>query len=98
VDAPEFDKKMTLRRRTIILSVFDTMFVFGMIVFLYVVGVSYFQPYWLSRQVFHLQEGISWLSWLRNDRMGVIAIAGSCVGFFGARVLRNSGNVGSANK
>lgn len=76
-------------RRTVILSILDTLFVFGLIVFLYVVGVSYFQPYWLSKQVFHLQEGIWWLGWLRNDTIGVIGFVLSVAGFFGARYLRN---------
>jgi len=77
------------RKRTILLSVSDTAFVFGLIIFLYVVGVSYFQPYWLSRQVFHLQQGISWLSWLRNDTLGVIALVASMLGFFSSRLVRN---------
>jgi len=76
-------------KRTLILSVFDTLFLFGLIVFIYEVGVSYFQPQWLSKQVVHLQEGISWLSWLRNDTLGVIALGLSVLGYFGSRYLRN---------
>jgi len=77
------------RKRIILLSIFDTIFIFGLIVFLYVVGISYFQPYWLDKQVFHLQEGISWLDWLRNDTLGVIAFVASVLGFFFSRILRN---------
>jgi len=71
------------------LSVCETLFLFGLIIFIYEVGVSYFQPQWLSKQVIHLQEGVSWLSWLRNDTLGVIAFALSVLGYFGSRYLRN---------
>jgi hypothetical protein len=75
--------------RALLTSIMDTLFVFGLIIFIYVVGLSYFQPFWLSRQVFHFQEGVWWLSWLRNDVMGVIAFIMSIGGFFGSRYLRN---------
>ncbi len=75
------------------ISLFELFFVFGLIVFLYEVGLSYWQPYWLSRQVFHLQEGVSWLEWLRNDTLGVIAFVSSAVSFFAWRYLKNSGSV-----
>jgi hypothetical protein len=72
------------------ISVFESLFVFGLIVFLYVVGVSYWQPDWLHKQVSHLQEGIWWLSWLRNDVMGVIGFLASGASFFAFCYLKNS--------
>jgi len=80
---------MKTTQRALLTSITDTLFVFGLIIFIYVVGLSYFQPYWLSRQVFHFQEGVWWLSWLRNDVMGVIAFIASIAGFFGSRYLRD---------
>jgi len=77
------------KRRALAISVFETLFVFGLIVFLYVVALSFWQPYWLSRQVFHFQEGISWLRWLRNDTMGVIALVVSAASYLASRYLRN---------
>ncbi len=79
---------MPFDRQALAIAVFETLFVLGLIVFLYVVGVSYWQPYWLDKQVTHLQEGIEWLQWLRNDTMGVIAFVVSGVSFFTARYLR----------
>src|SRR6267378_7214076 len=75
--------------RRLLLSTCETLFVYGLIVYVYVVGVSYFQPLWLSKQVSHLQEGISWLSWLRNDIMGIVAFVVSLGGFFTSRFIRN---------
>jgi len=79
---------MRKMNRVLALAVLDVLFVFGLIVFLYVVGLSYWQPYWLDKQVTHLQEGIEWLEWLRNDTMGIIAFIASVVGFLGGRYLR----------
>ena len=70
-------------------AIFDCLFIYGLIVFVYVVGLSYWQPYWLDKQVTHLQEGIEWLTWLRNDTMGIIAFLASTIGFFGGRYLRH---------
>ncbi len=82
---------MTKQRRNVLaISILETLFAFGLIVFLYVVGVSYWQPQWVSRQVFHLQEGIWWLSWLRNDTMGVIAFVVSAFSFIALRYLKKS--------
>jgi hypothetical protein len=78
-----------MRARVLTVSIFDTLFVFGLIVFLYVVGVSYFQPFWLSREAFHFQVGIWWLSGLRNDDMGIVAFVVSFVSFLCGRYLRN---------
>ena len=80
---------MNEARRVFLITAFDALFVFGLIVFSYVVGISYFQPYWLNKEAFHLQVGIWWLSGLRNDNMGVIALVVSFVGFFCSRYLRN---------
>ena len=82
----------------LLVSLLDALFVFGLIVFLYVVGVSYFQPYWLNKEAFHLQVGIWWLSGLRNDNMGVIAIVVSFVSFFCGRYLRNQRHLRGSNK
>jgi hypothetical protein len=71
-----------MNSRVFVTSIFQSLFVFGLIVFLYVVGVSYWQPTWLDKQVSHLQDGIWWLSWLRNDTMGVIAFFVSGASFF----------------
>ena len=79
-------KKM---RRTFMLSLFDTFFLFGLIVFVYEVGVSYFQPQWLNKQVVHFQQGVSWLTWFRNDTVGVIGFVLGILGYFGSRYLRN---------
>jgi hypothetical protein len=68
------------------------MFVFGLIVFIYVVVLSFFAPEWLDRQVTHLQdEGeilhpILW--WLRNDIIGIIAFCLSAIGFFFWRLTK----------
>lgn len=35
--------------RALILAIFDLFFIFGLIVFLYVVGLSYWKPYWLDK-------------------------------------------------
>lgn len=70
------------------ISLSRTFFLFGLIVFLYVVGVSYWQPYWLDKEPFHLLHGISWLSWLRNDTMGVIAFVVSLFNYFVWCLLR----------
>ncbi len=78
------------RLKVLAISLFETLFVFGLVVFFYVAGVSYWQPQWLSRQVFHLQEGMLWLSWLRNDTMGVMAFVVSAFSFFALRYLKNS--------
>lgn len=78
-----------MRSRALPIAIFETLFVFGIIIFLYVVGVSYWQPFWLDKQVTHLQEGIPWLNWLRNDTMGAIAFLVSGASFFSARYLRN---------
>ncbi|MDY6833451.1 MAG: hypothetical protein SVY53_01445 [Chloroflexota bacterium] len=63
-----------------------TAFVFGLIVFLYVVALSFFAPYWLDKQVTHLQEEGELLHpllwWLRNDVMGILCLFGSALGFF----------------
>jgi len=75
--------------KALLLGVLDLLFIFGLIVFLYVVGLSYWQPYWLDKQVTHLQEGIEWLKWFRNDTMGIIAFIASVVGFLGGRYLRH---------
>lgn len=75
--------------KALLRAIFNFFFIYGLIVFLYVVGLSYWQPYWLDKQVSHLQEGIEWLSWLRNDTMGVIAFIVSAIGFFGGRYLRH---------
>jgi hypothetical protein len=80
------------KRRALAVSVFETLFAFGLIVFLYVVGLSFWQPYWLSRQVFHFQEGIPWLWWLRNDTMGVMALVLSAASYLASRYLRNLTN------
>jgi hypothetical protein len=80
---------MSERRRILLTSAFDTLFVFGLVVFLYVVGVSYFQPYWLNKEAYHFQVGIWWLSALRNDDMGIIAFVVSLASFFCSRYLRN---------
>jgi len=77
-----------IRALSLSIALFETFFVFGLVVFAYVVGLSYWQPYWLDKQVTHLQEGIPWLSWLRNDTMGVIAFMLSITSFFVARYLR----------
>jgi hypothetical protein len=82
------------RRRVTLLSFFDALFIFGLVIFLYIVALSFFQPYWLSRQVFHFQQEIGWLSWLRNDTMGVIASAVSFLGFLASQYLRNQGKIG----
>lgn len=74
------------------IAAFETLFLFGLVVWLYVAGVSYWQPYWLDKQVTHLQEGVEWLSWLRNDTMGVIAFMVSGVSFFAARYLKRQSN------
>lgn len=75
--------------KALFLAVLDFLFIFGLIVFFYVVGLSYWQPYWLDKQVTHLQEGIEWLAWLRNDTMGIIAFLASAIGFIGGRYLRH---------
>ena len=71
----------------IIKVIAEAFFLYGLIIFLYIVGVSYFQPYWLDKQVTHLQEGIAWLSWLRNDTLGIIAFFVSLCGFIVMRYL-----------
>jgi len=81
-----------------VVSLFDSLFVFGLLVFLYVVGVSYFQPFWLNKEAFHLQVGIWWLSGLRNDDMGVIAFVVSFVSFLCGRYLRNHRHLARADK
>ncbi len=75
-------------------ALFETLFMLGLIIFLYVVGLSYWQPFWLDKQVTHLQEGISWLSWLRNDTMGIVALGVSMVSFFAARYMRGQISLG----
>lgn len=76
--------------KVLLRAILDFFFIYGLIVFLYVVGLSYWQPYWLDKQVTHLQEGIEWLSWLRNDTMGLIAFIVSAIGFLGGRYIRHS--------
>jgi hypothetical protein len=76
-----------MRKGKIVKTVAETAFLFGLIIFLYVVGVSYFQPYWLDKQVTHLQEGVSWLTWLTNDILGIIAFIVSVCGFMVMRYL-----------
>lgn len=73
--------------RKIIKIISETMFVFGLVVFWYVAGVSYFQPSWLDKQVTHLQEGIAWLDFLRNDNLGIMAFLVSLIGFIIMRWL-----------
>lgn len=75
-------------KRALSLAVLDTLFLFGLIVFLYVAGVSYWQHEWLDKQVTHLQEGIGWLAWLRNDTLGIIAFLVSGASFFASSLLK----------
>ncbi len=82
-----------MRKLSLSIALFETLFVFSLIVFLYVVGLSYWQPYWLDKQVTHLQERVTWLAWFRNDTMGVMAFIVSVSSFYVARYLRNLNNL-----
>ena len=55
------------------------MFVFGLLVWLYVIAVQLTHPYWLSEPFSHL--GFPPFDW-RLDDVGIIAFAVSAFGFF----------------
>jgi hypothetical protein len=56
-----------------------TMFIFGLLVWLYVVAVQITHPEWLTLQFSHLD--FPPLDW-RLDEVGIIAFAVSAFGFF----------------
>ena len=72
----------------ILLVLFESMFIFGLVIFSYEAGVSYFQPQWLDKQVVHFQEPGYFLKWckIRNDEFGMLALIASIIGFFGMKL------------
>ena len=56
-----------------------TMFVFGLLVWLYVIAIQLAHPSWLSEQFSHVN--LPPFNW-RTDEVGMIAFAVSAFGFF----------------
>ena len=67
------------RRRMLLRTVALTMFVFGLLMWLYVVAIQITHPAWLAEEFSHLN--FPPLNW-RLDEVGMLAFAVAAVGFF----------------
>ena len=67
------------RRRRLLRPVALTMFVFGLLVWVYVVAIQITHPAWLPEEMSHLN--FPPLNW-RLDEVGMLAFAVAAVGFF----------------
>jgi hypothetical protein len=66
---------MRTPRGTFVDAVLDALMFYGVLAMVYVMGVALFQPFWLDKQVFHLQEGIWLLNWFNNITLFFIGLA-----------------------
>lgn len=76
-----------LARRQITLRPFAlTMFVFGLLVWLYTIAIQLTHPEWLPQQFSHLEfPPFNW----RLDEVGIIAFAVSAFGFLAWQLEKN---------
>jgi len=75
------------RRHMLIRPVALTIFVFGLLVWLYVIAIQITHPDWLAEEFSHLN--FPPLNW-RLDEVGIIAFAVAAVGFFIWQLEQNS--------
>jgi hypothetical protein len=62
-----------------------TMFLFGLLVWLYVIALQFLHPYWVTGPISHL--GFPPFNW-RVDDVGMISFAVSAIGFLTWRIQR----------
>jgi hypothetical protein len=55
-----------------------TMFIFGLLVWLYVIGLQFVHPYWITGRFSHLR--FAPFDW-RLDDVGIVSFAVSAIGF-----------------
>ena len=72
-------------KRAVSLATADTIFFFGLVVFIYIATIGIIHPEWLTGPITHHD----WLPGMRIDNIAILAFLASIIGFFAGRYLRS---------
>ena len=72
-------------KNRILLSIAETQFVFGLILWIYVAVIRIVHPEWLEGAISHHR----WTAFIRLDNIGMVAFVLSLMGFLEARFLKD---------